>query len=253
MRLLSMCISAALAAVFFAPLAARSASAERSAEFDLDGGYAPAAIDVERAFEELPRPPVCGPATSGVSRIVVDVDLVASPGFSLESVGDRREARYRMAFNNIAEGWNWQPLADPQQEDYYRAKFLPLRSVTVERGEYDGQDKIGVVQRVKVSWRYDYFLSFDNPDDFYPRGGGDDAGFVAPLPPEVAGKKGDVRMLAIARLSEPCVSESTTFWKAMYSTPVDYTLKKRYLHGRLETILYYDGGDRRILGRLDRR
>jgi hypothetical protein len=53
-----------------------------------------------------------------------------------------------------------------------------LQSVVVERGEYAGEDKIGTTQQMKVSWRYDYFLAFDNLYDFYPRVVDDDAGFV---------------------------------------------------------------------------
>ncbi len=251
MRLLSKCASAALAAVFLCPLLcpvpALSAGVDFVDEVGSASVSAPSALDAERAFDAFGSYGAQGLAALAGRRIAVEIDLAASPGYSLDAVGDRREARYRMAFNNVAEGWNWRPLADPQKEDYYRAKFLPLKSVTVERGDYDGQDKIGVTQRMKVTWRYDYFLSFDNLYDFYARGGDDDAGFVAPLPP---GQNGEVRMLAIARLSEPYVSESTTFWKATYGKPTDFTLKKRYLHGRLEAVLFYDSKDGRILGRV---
>lgn len=41
-----------------------------------------------------------------------------------------------MAFGQIAEGWNWRPLAVPAVDDYYRYKFLPLQSVLVKKGEY---------------------------------------------------------------------------------------------------------------------
>ena len=156
--------------------------------------------------------------------------------------------------NNIAEGWNWYPQADPQREDYYHSKFLPLKSVTVERGEYDHQDKIGETQRMKVTWRYDYFLAFENLYDFYPRVADDDAGFVAALPaPDAGGGKPPVRMLALASLVEPYVSESTTFWKATYGKPTDFTLKKRYLLGRLEAVYFVDAVSGRILARLQRK
>jgi hypothetical protein len=82
--------------------------------------------------------------------IEVDVDLSASPGFSVEVLGERAEVRYPMAFNQIAEGWSWRPLADPAVADYYRYKFLPLQSELVERGEYAHEDKIGVTQQMKV-------------------------------------------------------------------------------------------------------
>lgn len=169
--------------------------------------------------------------------VEVDVDLTASSGFNVELCGDRADVRYRMAFNQVAEGWSWQPLADPAVDDYYRFKFLPLQSVAVERGSYEHEDKIGVPQQMKVSWRYDYFLAFDNLYDFYPRSVDDDAGFTANLPTAAVAHLG---MRATARLGGPVISESTTFWKATYGKPTDFTLKKRYLVGTLESVSFVD-------------
>lgn len=165
------------------------------------------------------------------------VNLEVSPGFSAEQQDNGMVLRYRMAFNNIAEGWSWRPGADPQGEDYYRFKFLPLDSALDERGEYQGEDKIGVGQAMKIVWRYDYFLAFDNLYDFYPRVADDDAGFVLRLPGKPPAHPG---MRAHACLEEPVISESTTFWKATYSHPTDFTLKKRYLIGKLESIEFVD-------------
>ena len=152
-----------------------------------------------------------------------------------------------MAFNQIAEGWSWRPLADPAVNDYYRYKFLPLQSVAVERGEYAHEDKIGVTQQMKVSWRYDYFLAFDNLYDFYPRVVDDDAGFSADLPAGVAAHLG---MRAQAHLIEPVISESTTFWKATYGKPTDFTLKKRYLMATLDEVDFIDTRDGQVLCRI---
>lgn len=178
-------------------------------------------------------------AARPVAGVCIDVlvDLAASPGFSVDTTDHGVELRYRMAFNNIAEGWSWQPGADPQVEDYYRFKFLPLQSVAEERGAYQGEDKIGVVQSMNVNWRYDYFLAFDNLYDFFPRTADDDAGFVVNL-----GQSAPVLPGLRARLclQEPVTSESTTFWKATYSKPVDFTLKKRYLIGTLQALYFLD-------------
>jgi hypothetical protein len=43
-------------------------------------------------------------------KIEVDVDLSASSGFTVEVVGERVEARYRMAFNQLTEGWSWRRI-----------------------------------------------------------------------------------------------------------------------------------------------
>ena len=60
---------------------------------------------------------------------------------------------------------------------------------------------------------------------------------AAALPAGIAGHLG---MRAKVRLSEPVLSESTTFWKATYGKPTDFTLKKRYLVGVLEEVSFVD-------------
>jgi len=208
---------------------------------------AQAADPADRQFEALASLPEAGLREKLGQTVEVDVDLTASSGFTVEVVGERAEARYRMAFNQIAEGWSWRPLADPAADDYYRYKFLPLQSVAVERGEYAHEDKIGVMQQMKVSWRYDYFLGFENLYDFYPRVVDDDAGFSADLPASVAAHTG---MRARAHLIEPVISESTTFWKATYGKPTDFTLKKRYLMGALDEVDFVDTRNEQVLCRI---
>lgn len=194
---------------------------------------------LETAAQQFERLAADAPAERHAGeRVEVEVDLGWPPQLSAESEAGAARLHYPMAFNLVAEGWSWQPQVDPESADYYRYKFLPLQSVAVERGEYDGEDQIGVAQRMKILWRYDYFLAFDNLYDFYPRRVDDDAGFTARLP---AGRSPDkVAMRAVARLAEPCLSESTTFWKATHGQPTDFTLKKRYLVGSLEEIRFVD-------------
>lgn len=176
------------------------------------------------------------------------VDLANSPNFSAVSLDNGGgELRYRMAWNNIAEGWSWQPGADPARADYYRYKFLPLQSVDEKRSEYHAEDKIGVDQTMQVLWRYDYFLAFENLYDFYARTVDDDAGFVLTL---AAPPPAHPAMRLSACLEAPITSESTTFWKATYSHPQDYTLKKRYLVGQLKSVEYLDADTGQSLGRL---
>ena len=219
--------AAAVAAAFFAPAFAAEPAAGR--------------------FEALARLSAASLSAVQGESLELDIDLAASSGFSVVVDGERAEARYRMAFNQIAEGWSWRPLADPAVEDYYHFKFLPLQSVLVERGQYAHEDKIGSVQQMQVSWRYDYFLAFDNLYDFYPRAVDDDAGFSADLPAGVAGHLG---LRARAHLIDPVISESTTFWKATYGKPVDFTLKKRYLVGVLDEIDFVDTASGAVLCRI---
>ena len=212
-------------------------------------GQALAAEPADRQFEALARLPEAGLRAMPGQSVEVDVDLLASSGFTVEIIGERAAVRYRMAFNQIAEGWSWQPLADPAADDYYRYKFLPLQSVAVERGEYAHEDKIGVTQQMKVTWRYDYFLAFDNLYDFYPRSVDDHAGFSADLP---VGAAANLGMRVRARLIEPVISESTTFWKATHGKPTDFTLKKRYLVATLEEVNFVDPTSDRIYCRIPR-
>lgn len=208
-----------------------------------------AAEPAKLQFEALSRLPEARLKAMIGQEIEVDVDLAASSGLTVEVIGERAEVRYRMAFNQVAEGWSWRPLADPAVDDYYRYKFLPLQSVAVERGEYTHEDKIGTPQQMKVSWRYDYFLAFDNLYDFYARTADDDAGFAADLP---AGAVKHLGMRARARLGEPVVTESTTFWKATHGKPTDFTLKKRYLVGVLEGVEFFDASSGATLCRIPR-
>ncbi|RZT90228.1 hypothetical protein EV678_1039 [Azospira oryzae] len=182
-----------------------------------------------------------------------DILLAAAPDSGLEVSYDAASRRlhlhYPMAFNQLTEGWSWRPLADPASEDYYRFKYLPLGSVNEERDSYVGEDKIGEPETMRVLWRYDYFLAFDNLYDFMPRGTDDEAGFDAELTlePEQAApllEPGAVSLIARVHLQEPYVSESTTFWKAIHARPTDFTLKKRYLIGEVEEIRFVTGQNR---------
>ncbi len=209
-------------------------------------GAAQAAETAEKQYVRLAELPGDSLHAKVGQRVEVDVDL-SDGSLDVQAPGEQITVLYRMAFNQLAEGWSWRPLANPEVEDYYRFKFLPLQSVAVERGQYEHEDKIGTPQQMKVNWRYDYFLAFENLYDFYARKVDDDAGFSASLPKSVSGHVG---MRAVAHLIEPVISESTTFWKATYGRPVDFTLKKRYLVGHLDEIDFIDTDSGKVLCRI---
>ncbi|MDZ7657483.1 MAG: hypothetical protein U0997_16230 [Sulfurimicrobium sp.] len=177
------------------------------------------------------------------------VDLDNSPGFSMDfdAQSGTLALLYRMAFNNIAEGWSWEPLANPESQDYYRAKFLPLKSTQEEKtGPVEVELYPGKRLEVRNVWRYDYFLAFENLYEFYPRTVDDDAGFGASIKASGLPARERLKMLAVFRLKAPYHSESNTFWKADFADPVDYTLRKRYLVGQLEEIRFVDGATGQI-------
>jgi hypothetical protein len=208
--------------------------------------------DVERSYENLTA------AAAPGERFAVAVDL-AGDGLALAHDAGKGRLRilYRMTFNQVAEGWSWQPHADPARSDYYRYKFLPLGSrERLQGASYVQEDMPGRPREVKRVGRYDYFLAFDNPYDFFPRPTvEDDAGFAAELSLDEARARelsapGRLGMLAWARWAEPKQAESTTFWKATDGKPVDLTLKNRYLIGSLEEVWFVDTADGLVLAKL---
>ncbi len=112
--------------------------------------------------------PAAERCTAGES-IALSVPLTAgaSPETGYDAASGRLRILYRMAFNQLTEGWNWHPLDAIQGDDYYVFKYLPLGSTSEERGSYRAEDKIGAPQEFRVQWRTDYFFAFDNPYDFY--------------------------------------------------------------------------------------
>jgi len=171
------------------------------------------------------------------------VDLDNSPGFSMDydAQSGTLTLLYRMAFNNVTEGWSWEPQAKPDREDYYRAKFLPLKSTRQEKtAPVEIELYPGKRVEVRNLWRYDYFLAFENLYDFYPRAVDDDAGFGGQVKVSALPVRGHLKMLAVFRLKSPWHAESNTFWKADFANPVDLTLRKRYLIGQLEEIRFVD-------------
>lgn len=211
--------------------------------------------DAEHWFKVVSALPDAGLAALDGQRFVFAVDLANSQGFSVDY--DAKLARatilYRMAFNNVAEGWSWEPQASPETADYYRFKFLPLKTTFEEKAPpavveiYPGHQG-----EVKNLWRYDYFVAFENLYDFYPRQHDDDAGFSAmvKLAPNEVPEKGRLGMLAVCRLKPPYHSESNTFWKADFADPVDYTLRKRYFIADLQEIRFFDISSGKVLATL---
>ncbi|MDX9706671.1 MAG: hypothetical protein RBT86_03735 [Azospira sp.] len=226
MRILLHSISAALAAVLFPGPATADATAS-----DPCIAQPPAAVRHAALRARAPA------AQAGL--------MLALPVDTPPLHGDGGRLRYDMFYNDVAEGWSWQPQARPEDEDYYRWKFLPLQSLPETGQSYVQEDMAGVPQETRVERRDDYFFAFDNPYEFYPRGAD---GFVVPLPPDAAGAS--LRLIALARLGEPAMAESTTFWKAVHARPVDFTLKKHYFVGTLAALVVCDARSGRELARL---
>lgn len=187
------------------------------------------------------------------TEIALPVDLRtedAQLAVHYDPAAGRLHILYRMAYNQLTEGWNWHPEDAAAGGDYYRFKYLPLGSTRETRGRYRAEDKIGAPQEFSVEWRYDDFFAFDNAAAFYPRAAedtGDDAGDVGfaasvAVPPATGARlaQGDLRMALLATLDANCLAASTTFWKATSAAPVDFTLKKRYLIGKLVAVWFYD-------------
>jgi hypothetical protein len=189
--------------------------------------------------------------------LAVAADTKSGIDATYDAAGGRLRILYRMGFNQLTEGWNWHPELALAGDDYYTFKYLPLASIEEDRGGYRAEDKIGAPQDFRVQWRTDYFFAFDNPYEFYPHEADDDIGFAAEVAASAADAArlagGDLRMALSGRLDQNCLSDSTTFWKATSAKPVDFTLKKRYLIGKLAAIWFYDAAGGRVLARLEPR
>jgi hypothetical protein len=235
MKTLASCLFLASAAVAAAPVAVVLPPVDPVLEFR-QLAAAPAPVDCAARHLRLP-----------VLADGLEISAGQQPGNMPGNTPGTQRVLYRMSFNQITEGWNWHPEAARVDQDYYQYKFLPIASVDESRGTYRGEDKIGTPQDFRVEWRYDYFFAFDNLYDFFARRVDDDAGFAAEIAAEVPADQ--VMMVADVVLRSPCVSESTTFWKAIHARPVDFTLKKRYLLGDLDAVLFLDRRTGAILHR----
>ncbi|WP_306607885.1 hypothetical protein [Azonexus sp.] len=174
--------------------------------------------------------------------IELDIDLAHGETFTV----DGKKLRYSMYGKDIAEGWSW-PEQQPVGGDYFRYKYLPLASESEDRRSYVAEDKVGEPQTMIERWRYDYFLAFNNLAAFI-QADDDDAALSLALPDDYPPEA--LALHASACLTTPNTRESTTFWKATHSTPVDLTLKKRYLIGELKALYLIDRNDGRHLAEL---
>jgi hypothetical protein len=204
--------------------------------------------DGEHWYQSITTLPATEQAQLAGRTVTVSIDLENSPGFTLTPDASEYIALYRMAFNNIAEGWSWTPLSDPDKDDYYRYKFLPLKTTFEEKAAPRTEEIYpGKWLEIKNLWRYDYFLAFENLYDFYPRQVNDDSGFRSQLKNDTP-----LSMQARFRLTPPLHQESNTFWKADFADPVDYTLRKRYLMGELLEIRFLDRDSGEVLATIAR-
>ena len=62
-----------------------------------------------------------------------------------------------MAFNNVAEGWNWFPSPTRRKKTTTTTSSCRCSRSPSSAASTKGEDKIGVTQQRKVIWRYDYF------------------------------------------------------------------------------------------------
>ncbi len=170
--------------------------------------------------------------------VVLDVDLsaTASPGFSLHQDERGQEARYDMAFNDVTEGWSWREREPEARQDSYRYKFLPLEAQEEIKGRYESWNPFHGSHEVARRWRYEYFFAFDNLQEFIAPTGDEGPAFAARLSRPMGG----VRLRLLATLTAPVVAESNTYWRSQGVNSPDYTLRKRYLMGRLDAVCFLD-------------
>jgi hypothetical protein len=215
----------------------------------LAAGDAPPALQ-DAVAEYQRRAQAAVPCTEGEA-VALAVAVEPPIDASYDATTGRLHIHYRMFFNDLTEGWNWHPLEAAAGGDYYAFKFLPLASRLEEGASYAVDNPPGYPATYAVHTRTDYFFAFDNPYDFYSRDAGDAMGFDADiaLPAEEARRiaTGGLRMAVRVRLADKCLSGSKTYWRATVDAPVDFTLLKRYLIGRLTDVWFFDEANGRVL------
>lgn len=217
---------------------------------DFPVGSACAALgagDVAAAYGELVALPESALAALVGKTFTVRVDDPAADRWEVEQLAPGRvRLLYRMGRNDVTEGWNWHPEADPAHEDYYRYKYLPLgqRETDTKPPHIEPDPAYGDFQ-VTYRRRDAYYFAFDNSYAFYARNDEDD-GFAVEVP---AMPNGGFQLVARGRYAAPFHAESGTYWRAIPAQPIDLWLKNRYFMGRLET-LWFCSNDGRILGKL---
>lgn len=239
-----------LASVLLLALPTVAAAVDAVAPFFPAGSACAAlgATDVVAAYRQLAALDTAGLAHLQGQAFTVKVDDPMPDRWEREALpSGQLRLTYRMGRNHVTEGWNWHPQADPAREDYYRYKYLPLGEREAEVAPPRREADIpGRSFEAKVVRRDAYYFAFDNPYEFYARNDAD-GGFAS----DIAAPAGDAafHLVARGRFTAPWRAASTTYWRAIFSAPVERTLKNYYFMGRLET-LWFCSDDGRILAKL---
>lgn len=207
------------------------------------------ALDPVAGYAQLAARPAAGLAELQGQALTLRVDDPMADRWDSEALPfGRRRLMYRMGRNDVTEGWNWHPEANPTVADYYFYKYLPLgqRETEVAPPRMEPDPAYGSFQ-VNYRRRDAYYFAFDNPYDFYARNDAD-LGFAVEMPADAVGN-GPFHLVVRGRFAAPWRAESSTYWRAIPAQPIDLWLKNRYFMGRLET-LWFCGDDGRILARL---
>lgn len=224
---------------------------------DFPAGSACAALgadDIVTSYRRLAELPAAKLSALDAQTFTVRIDDPTDDRWVVEHIAadphspsrPRIRLTYRMGRNDVTEGWNWHPEADPARDDYYRYKYLPLgeRESEIAPSRIEADPAVGSFP-VKFLRRDAYYFAFDNPYAFYARNN-EDGGFSV----EITGTAAEpFHLVARGRYAAPQRAESTTYWRAIPAQPVYLTLKNRYFMGKLET-LWFCGADGRILGQL---
>jgi hypothetical protein len=206
--------------------------------------------DIAASYRQLAEWPAANLSALDGQTFTVRVEDAVEDRWDVERLAADPDHRvrltYRMGRNDVTEGWNWHPEADQAREDYYRYKYLPLgqRETETSPPRLESDPAYGSFQ-IKFTRRDAYYFAFDNPYEFYARNDAD-GGFAVETS---AADTEKFQLVARGRYTAPRRTDSTTYWRAIPSQPVDLTLKNRYYMGRLET-LWFCSADGRILGKL---
>jgi hypothetical protein len=206
--------------------------------------------DVEHWFEVVSGLSGGGLAALDGQQFVFAVDLENDENFSIDvdTKGGKATLLYHMALNNVAESWAREPESEPARSEFKPFKSLPLKSMVEEKTPATADP--GQKAAPRNLWRHDYFLAFDNFDDF-----SSDTGGALRAEIRLHGTAPDqegVHVLALCRLKPPYFATSDTVWKATATKPVSLTVRRRYLMAELLEVKFYDYASGEVLARITR-
>ncbi|WP_243374585.1 hypothetical protein [Geotalea sp. SG265] len=139
----------------------------------------------------------------------------------------------------------------------YSQREISLSSIKIDAGSYEGTNGFGARTIVKNADHEEYAAVPSNYTDFefpYIETTGQSIGVKFALNPNEAKiAKNDMRVLLIAKLTAPLISENQRYHSATFSSPYNGVFSDRYIHINLSEIWIYNQKTGQIYSKIARK